>query len=118
MHFPRVDTLCSARLDEIDVRHKNRDPGKKAEDRHQVNKVGEHLAGIIGHVEECDAGNQRREAESVNGDTTPIGAGEYGMAVAFFGKSIKRTRGDIKIAVGGGEDKDQNEGINKSRQVA
>lgn len=118
MHFARVDTLCPARLDKVDVRHKDGDPGKKTEDSHQIDEVGEHLAGIIGNVEERDAGNQRREAESVSGDTTAISAGEYGVAVAFFGKPIKRTRGDVKIAIGGGEDKDQDKGINESRQIA
>lgn len=85
VHLRLVDALGAPGFDEVDVRDEDGDPGQEAEDGGQVDEIAKYLAGIVGHIEERDAGDDGREAERVDGDATAVGAREDAVGVAFLG---------------------------------
>lgn len=113
VHLTLVDALGPSRLDEINVRHQDGDPGQDAEDGDQVDEIIEYFLRIICNVEEGDQGDESRETKSIDGHPAAVGAGEDGERVTLLGKTVQCTGGNVEIAVGGGEDEKQDTGVDE-----
>jgi hypothetical protein len=91
-------------------------PGKQTEDRDQVDEVSEDNLCGAGNVHESQAAESGREEERGNGHTTLVGLGEELGSVALNSLTVKRTAGNVEIGVGGGEDEDQDAGVENARE--
>ncbi len=110
------DALGAARLHEVNVRHEDGDPGQDAENRHQVDEILEDRPRIVGHVEKGDAGDQRRQAQGVDGHAAAVRAREDGEGIPLLGETVQGPGGNVQVAVRGGEDEDEDEGVQEPGQ--
>lgn len=103
--------LDAAGLDEVDVSDEDGDPGQDTEDGGQVDKVLEDLLGVIGDVHEGQAGDGGAENQRGIGNATAVGALEDGRGGAVTGQAVEGSAGNVEIRVGGGEDEEQDAGV-------
>lgn len=113
VHLTLVDALGPPRLDEVDVRHQNGNPGQDAEDGDQVDEIVKHLLRIIRNVQKGYKRNEGRETKGIYGNPAAVGACEDGMRITLLGKTVEGAGGNVEIAVGSGEDEEQNTGVDK-----
>lgn len=113
VHLTLVDALGAPRLDKVNVRHQDGDPGQKAEDGDQVDEISKYFLRIICNIEEGYQGDKGRETKSIDGNPAAVGACEDGERVTLLGKTVQRTGGNVEIAIGGGEDEKQNTGVDE-----
>lgn len=111
-----LDALGSARLHKVNVRHQDGDPRQDAENGHEVVEIFKHLARIVRHVEKGNAGNQRRQAEGINGHPAAIRARKDGEGIPLFGQAVQGSGGNVQVAVRGGEDEDEDAAVDQSRK--
>ncbi len=116
MQLVLIDALCPSRLDKVNVRHEDGDPGQEAKDGDQINEIAKYFAGVLGHVKEGDTGDKGGKPKGIDRDAAPIGPGENWGGVPFLGEAIGRARGDVEVAVGGRENEDYDAGIDQSGQ--
>ena len=105
------DILGATSLDEVDVGDEDGDPGQNTEDGGQVDKVLEHLAGVIRDVHEGQEGEDGADDERRPGYTAAISLLEDGGGGLVTGKSVEGTAGNVQIGVGGGENEDENTSV-------
>lgn len=105
------DTLGLASADEVDVGNQDGDPGKDTKDGDQVDEVLEDGLGGAVDVEESKKTEEGRASQSVDRDTTAIGTAEDTWSVTLNSETVKSTGGNVEIGVGGGEDEDQDTGV-------
>lgn len=110
-HLGVREALRLARAHEPDVRHQNRDPRHQAEDGDHVDEVREDGLGVVGDVHEGEQGEDGRGAERVQRDAPVVGAPEDAGRGAVGGEAVKGAAGDVQIGVGGGEDEDEDAGV-------
>ncbi|KFH40351.1 hypothetical protein ACRE_089840 [Hapsidospora chrysogenum ATCC 11550] len=115
--FAVGNVLHTASLDEVDVRDEDGDPGQKAKDGGQVDKVLEDGASVVGDVHEGQARNGGAQEEGGVRHAATVGAPEDGGSRSVAGKAVERTAGNIQVRVGGGEDEDEDAAINQARQA-
>jgi hypothetical protein len=105
------DILGPTSLDEVDVGDEDGDPGQDTEDGGQVDKVSEDLARVIRHVHEGQESEDGADKERRPRHTTTIGLLEDGRGGLVTGKTVEGTAGNVQIGVGGGEDEDEDTGV-------
>lgn len=110
-HLAVKNTLGLAGSDEVDVRNQNRDPGKDTKDGDEVDEVGEDDLGGGRNVEVSEEAESGGETQSVDWDTTAISTGEDSWSVTLNSKTVESTGGNVEIGVGGGEDENQDTGV-------
>lgn len=105
------DVLGAAGLDEVDVGDEDGDPGQDTKDGGQVDKVLEHLLGVVGDVHEGQEGEGSAQEEGGPGNTTAVGLLEDGGGGLVGGKTVEGTAGNVEIGVGGREDEDEDTSV-------
>ena len=116
VHLILVDALRPAGFDKVDVRHENGYPGQEAEDGDQIDKIEKHFPWVASHVEKGNAGDGGRETQGVDRNSAAIRPGKNAVTIAFFGQSIQRAGSNVQVAVGGRENKNEDTGVNESRE--
>lgn len=84
---------------------------RTSDDGDDVGEVTEDVFRALRHACEGKEAEQGRETEGVDGDAVAVGVCEDLGRLAFARKAVKCSGGDVKIRVGGGEDKDQDTGV-------
>ena len=115
-HGTVVKTLSLACLQEEDVGDEDGNPGHQTEDRGEVDEVAEDLLGIVGHVHEGQASEKSREHQGRVWDTAAVGTSEDGRRRLVGGKTVEGTAGNVQIRVGGGEDENEDTGVDETRE--
>lgn len=115
-HHVVRDALGLARAHEPDVRHEDGDPGEQTQNGGHVDEVAEHLLRVVRHVQEGEEAEQGRGEERVDGDAAAVGLAEDGRGRAVRGEAVEGAAGDVEIRVGGGEDEEQDGGVEDVRE--
>lgn len=110
------DALGLARLDKANVRHEDRDPRQDAEYGDEINKIPKYFLRIVCHVEKGNAANQRRKTKGVDWHSATIGASEDGKGIPFLGEAVQGPSGNVQVAVGCGENEQEDAAIQESRK--
>lgn len=113
-HSAVVKALSLACLQEEQVGDEDGDPGHQTKDGGEVDEVAEDLLGIVGYVHESQTSEQSREHQGRVWDTTAVGSSEDGRRRLVGGEAVEGTAGNVEIRVGGGEDENENTGVDET----
>lgn len=102
-----VNALGVKSLHEEDVSDKNGNPGEQTQNGDDVNKVAKDLGGTGSAVKVGQGAEKGGKAKSVVRNTHLVGGGEDSGSLAIDRHTVEGSGGNVKIRVGGGEDKKQ-----------
>ena len=105
------DVLGFAGANEVDVGDEQRDPGEKAKNGDQIHKIFEDGLGVTRDVHVGQAGEAGGDGEGIDGDAAAVGAGEDGGRFALARETVNGTSGDVEVRVSGGEDEEEDAGV-------
>jgi hypothetical protein len=91
------DTLCLTSLDEVDVANQDGDPGQETEDGDQVHEVSEDGVRCRADTQVGQETEGSGDPESVDGDTTLVGASKEARSFAFSGKTEECSGSNVEI---------------------